>query len=273
MSWPYVLLMTEFHHVIDVSVSDHVLRNIAGSCRHNQELRTRQGIACMTSATDHVETEHGHHELVCGLACELRDVQAKGHLACSTCTTDFHRSGERCVGAEIRSGPTPLVVGSIKSLDQSTADVSLFPDVHTQQLVFDDVDDVDHGLQDALVPKFALVSSAHLRDHVDARGNSVRHSGAMRSLVSSEMLAAGTSAVPTLAITHPRAPLPRVDDTIIRVVDRWQVGSFFLEPLQTRHRPSRSRSVRRAHVQEHSDTRCDVMSGDNHSNGDSMLVP
>ena len=107
------------------------------------------------------------------------------HLACSTSTTDSHRNGERCVGAGNRSGPAPLVLGSIKSLDQQLVDFWLFLDVHTQQLVCDDVDDVDddvdHGLQDALVPKFALVSIAHLQDLVDASGNFAQHSGAVRS--------------------------------------------------------------------------------------------
>ena len=40
------------------------------------------------------------------------------------------------------------------------------------------------------------------------------------------------------------APLPCVDDVVIRVVDLWQVTSCFsLEPLKTRHPLSRSRSV------------------------------
>ena len=156
--------------------------HIAVSNRHKQELRTRRAIACRTSTTDHVETKHGHHELVCGLACELRDVRVETHLTLrSTCTTDCRRNGESCVGAEVRSGPAPLVLGSIKSLDQQLFHFCLFPDVHTQSPVCDDVDDVDHSLQDALVPKFALVSIAHLQDRVDASGNSARHSGAARS--------------------------------------------------------------------------------------------
>ena len=45
------------------------------------------------------------------------------------------------------------------------------------------------------------------------------------------------------------APLPCVDDVVIRAVDHWQVTSgLFIEPLQTRHPLSRSRSV--THVQK-----------------------
>ena len=83
-----------------------------------------------------------------------------------TCTTDCHRNGERCVGAGIRSGPTPI------GLDHRPVDFCLFPDVHTQQLVCDDIDDVEHGFQDTLVPKFALVSIARL--HLPARHRSRR---------------------------------------------------------------------------------------------------
>ena len=109
--------MAELQQVTDLGVNDHVLHNAAGFCRHNQELRTRQWVTCVTLATDHVETKHGHHELVCGFACRFRDVRVERHLALrSTCTTDCHRSGEGCVGAGIRSRPTPIVLGSIGSL-------------------------------------------------------------------------------------------------------------------------------------------------------------
>ena len=56
-----------------------------------------------------------------------RDIHVERHFACSTCTTDCHRNGESSVGAEIRSGLTPRVLGSIWSLDQSTVDFWLFP--------------------------------------------------------------------------------------------------------------------------------------------------
>ena len=161
---PYVPLMIGFQRVNGFSVSDHVLRNTAGFCRYNQELRTRQAIACTTSTTDHVEAKHGHHKLVCGLACECRDVRVVKHFVLrGSCTTDCHRNVESCVGAGIRSGPTPIVLGPIRSLDHRPVDFCLFPDVHTQLLVCDDIDDVERGFQDTLVLKFALVSSAHLR--------------------------------------------------------------------------------------------------------------
>ena len=48
-------------------------------------------------------------------------------------------------------------------------------------------------------------------------------------------------------------------------------SGLFLEPLQTRHPLSRSRSVRCAHAQEHSDEHCDVNSGNNYRNWDSLL--
>ena len=120
----------------------------------NQELRTRQAVACMTSTTDHVEAKHGHHELVC----ELRDVRAETHLSlCSTCTADCRRNGERCVGAGSSQASIPGNLCAMISTMLTTA------------------------LRDTLVPKFALVSTAHLQDHVDASGNSARHSGAVRS--------------------------------------------------------------------------------------------
>ena len=75
----------------------------------------------------------------------------------------------------------------------------------------DDFDDVDHGLQDTLV-QWKLRSAQR-------RGQKFRS-------------AAASSAVPTPAITHPGAPLPCMDDTIIRIVDRWQHGTrLFLEPF------------------------------------------
>ena len=59
-----------------------------------------------------------HHKLVCGLACECRDVRVGKHFVLrGTCATDSHRNGESCAGAGIRSGPTPIVLGTIGSLD------------------------------------------------------------------------------------------------------------------------------------------------------------
>ena len=82
---------------------------------------------------------------------------------------------------------SPLVVGPIKSLDRRVVDFRLFPDIHTQPFVCDDIVDVNHCLQETLVQKFALVSIAHLQDHVDASGDPARDCGVVRSLVSSEM--------------------------------------------------------------------------------------
>ena len=64
---------------------------------------------------------------------------------------------------------TPLVHGSLKSLDRLLVDFCLLPDIRFQQPVLDNIVDVDHGLPDTLVQKFALASVAHLQDHVDAR--------------------------------------------------------------------------------------------------------
>ena len=55
----------------------------------------------------------------------------------------------------LRCGPTPLVLGSNKSPDRQLVDFRLFPDVHAQELVCDDLMDVDHGRHDTLVQKFA----------------------------------------------------------------------------------------------------------------------
>ena len=69
----------------------------------------------MTSTTDHDERRYGHHDLVCGLAREFRDERAETHLTLrSTCTFRCHRNSEVCVGAETRSGPTPLVLHSMQ---------------------------------------------------------------------------------------------------------------------------------------------------------------
>ena len=98
-------------------------------------------------------------------------------------------------------------------------DFCLFPDVHTLQLVCDDIDDVEHCFQDTLVLKIALVSIARLQP------------------------------VPTSANQHPSFTKQCVDDVVIRFVDRWQVTSgFFLEPWQMRHPLSRSRSVTHVHM-------------------------
>ena len=84
---------------------------------------------------------------------------------------------------EFASDPTPIVLGSIRSLDHRPDDFCLFPDVHTQQLVCEDIDDVEHGFQDTFVPKFALVSIAHLqlpaRQRPDASQPNIRSSATM----------------------------------------------------------------------------------------------
>ena len=64
---------------------------------------------------------------------------------------------------------TPLVLGSIKSLDRRLDDFCLLPDIRFQQRVRDNIVDVDHGLPGTLVQRFALVSIAYLQDHVDPR--------------------------------------------------------------------------------------------------------
>ena len=148
--------MAEFQQVIDFNVNDHFLRNTACFCRHKQELRTRLQAACMTFTTDHVERRYGHHELVCGFACRSRDVRVERHLAFrSTCTTDCRRNVESCIGTGIRS--------RFHQESRPSSCRFLFPDVHTQQLVCGDIDDVEDSLQDTLFPKFALVSIARLR--------------------------------------------------------------------------------------------------------------
>ena len=163
--------MTEFQRVIDFGVSGHVLRSIADSCRHNLELRTRQSISCMTSTTDHVETKHGHHELVC----ELRDVvelftapHSSQHLHdrlsskwrvlrlrwnslwTSTSRSWFHQ--------ESWPATCRFLAACVRWCRWCWPRPSGCP-----------------------CPKLALVSIAHLQDHVDASVNSARNSGAVRS--------------------------------------------------------------------------------------------
>ena len=67
----------------------------------------------------------------------------------------------------------------VPSRNQQLVDFWLFPDVHTQQLEGADIDGVNHGLQDPLVPKLAI---AHLPDLVDARRNSARRPSRIHAL-------------------------------------------------------------------------------------------
>ena len=63
----------------------------------------------------------------------------------------------------------PLVLESLTSLDHQLVDVCLFPDILSQRLVCDDIDDVDPGF---LARNLQFVSIAHLQDYVDACGES-----------------------------------------------------------------------------------------------------
>ena len=153
----------------------------------------------MTFTTEHVETEHGHHGLVCGFACRSRDVRVERHLALrSTCTTDCRRNGESCIGTGIRSIPTPLVLGP----------------KHRP---------VDFCSQTSTPSNLCAMTSVML-------------STAFR--------------IPSTTI----APLPCVDDVVIRTVDRWQVtsGLFYLSRSRSERQLSRSRSVTRAQQRENS---------------------
>ena len=104
----------------------------------------------------------------------------------------------------------------------------LFPDVRTQQLVCDDIDDVEHGFQIPLSRSLLLSPS---------RVCGCRH-------------VTGPDASQPTSI----APLPCVDDVVIRIVDRWQVtsGLFSLSRSRSARQLSRSRSVTRAQQRENS---------------------
>ena len=149
--------MAEFQQVIDFRVNDHVLRNTARICRHNQELRTRQWVTCVTSR------RCGHHELVCGFACRSRDVRVEKHLAPhSTCTTDCCRNGESCIGTGIRTRTAPVVLGSIKSLDHHSVDFCSQMSIPSNLSAMTSMM-LSTGFRIHLSRSFALVSIARLR--------------------------------------------------------------------------------------------------------------
>ena len=102
-------------------------------------------------------------------------------------------------------------------------------------------------LQDVFVPKIALVSIAHLQDRVDARRNSARYSGAVRS----PARCWHGSGPDGGHHASTRSSYPCVDDTIIRIVDRWQVGSFFLGHCR---RDIHSQDHGRSHVHKYKNT-------------------
>ena len=147
--------------------------------------------------TDHVETKHGCHEVVCG----LRDARVGTHLTLrSTGTTDCRRNAESCVCAGIRSGPTPLVLGSIKSIDQQLVGFWLFPDIHTSNLC-------------AMISMFTtafrmpLSRSLLLSPSRISKTKWMPVETPLGTQARCEVpFAAGTSAVQTPATTHPRAP-------------------------------------------------------------------
>ena len=141
------------------------------------------------------------------------------HLALrSTCTTDCRRNGERCIGTGIRSRPTPLVLGSIKSLNYRP---------------------VDFCAQTSIPSNLCAMTSMML--------STAFRIPLSRSLLLSPSRVCGCWHVtgPDASQTTTIAPLPCVDDVVIRIVDRWQVtsGLFCLSHSPSARQLSRSRSV------------------------------
>ena len=164
----------------------------------------------------------------------------------STCTADCRRNGEGYVGAEVRSEPAPLVHGSFTSLDQQLVDFWLFPDVQTQQLVCDEIDDVGHGFQDTLVTKFC--SCLHRASPRPCRCHwklcsAQRRGQKFRSLLARQRSRRRPSRIHAL----------RYHVWMTRSSDLWIDGNtghdFFLSHLWSARQLSRSRSVTGVHVQ------------------------
>ena len=134
-----------------------------------KELRTRQAIACTTSATHHVGTNHGHHELVyVGLPVSF---EMHFTLRC-TCTTvvDMAR-----VALALE-----FALDQHHSLLTSNFSTSACSQTYTPN---NSCAMISMMLTTASgCPCHEVcVSIAHLQDAVDARRNPARHSGAVRS--------------------------------------------------------------------------------------------
>ena len=111
----YVLVMTEVQRVMDFSVSDDCFRKTTALVAESRALGTQSDCLRPPLITLKEGTRVSR--------CTSREAPHR-----STYTTDCRRNGE--------------------SPDRQLVDFCLFPDIHAQPLVCDDIVDVDHGLQD-----------------------------------------------------------------------------------------------------------------------------
>ena len=155
----------------------------------------------------------------------------------STCTTDCRRNIESCVGVEFaldqhHSFLVPSRVStsrrSLSACSQTSTPSNLCAMISMM---------LTTAFRIIIVPMFTLVSIAYLQNHEDARGQRSRRWSSRIHALRSDVWMSRSSVWGSMA------------------------GRLLLEPLQTRQPLSRSRSVARAHVQEHSDKHCNVNSG------------
>ena len=202
-------------------MSIHVFRNTAGFCRRNQELRTTP-IGCVRDFSPLItlEEDTGIMNLSVGLPADLemyvwRDISLFAALVRQT-VVEMARVALALEFApdQRRSFLVPSRVSTI------VLSISVLRRPYPATCVCDDSDDAEHGFQNT----------------------------SARSLLLSP-----SSPVPTLA-NQPTsiAPIPCVDDVVIRIVDCWQVtsGLFFLSRSRSARQLSRSRSVTRAQQRE-----------------------